>query len=193
MADRGEVLLQATVTNAKESARGLRAGARRVNTSIDEEFEGRLQVEAVLAMQAVAPEDTGLLKEIIEAEVNRGRGRTTLRVTSEVQDPASGFHYTAVTRFGHRKKFLRASHEGKPAGWSDKDPTSGRRTFNQGRGPTMAVHTKGRYGQPIYRAVVRGYRPASDWVEAGMPAVDEAASRAADNIGRKVVTAVRTR
>lgn len=110
-----------------------------------------------------APHDSGRLRRRIRATVISRGGRIRITMFSDVRDPESGYAYTPVTRFGHRKPIIYPVRA-KALSWVDR---SGRRVF---------------------RAWVRGYRPASDWVADARPTADRAVARAADRIGRQVVS-----
>lgn len=97
----------------------------------------------VPAFRLVAPVDTGRLKSRIHQEGGE--------VISDVVDPRSGFHYTGVTRFGHRH--------------ADPD-----RIFPRAGGRALGPMLGGRFFASVAR-----YHPAEDWAGRGMPDARRAA------------------
>lgn len=193
---RGEALFRAEILGADRAARQMAQAAGRVTAKIDQEFKGRLQEEVTQAMKNVAPEETGLLKDIIESRISYpSSGHVRVTVRSEVRDPATNYPYTGVTRFGHKKPWIRAKHETSPEAFAPGaktiagDPKS-QFYLDKGHAPALAVHAAGRYAEPIYRSRVRGYRPAGDWVERGVAAADRIVAEAADRVGRAMETEV---
>jgi hypothetical protein len=75
-----------------------------------------------------------------------------------------GFHYTRITRSGHNVAWI-----------YPKNAQALR--FSAG-------------GRTVFASRVRGYRPASDWVDAGIPAAEAEAERAASRIGRQIAEAL---
>jgi hypothetical protein len=191
---KGQLLIRATVERADRAARELDQAARRVDRAIRDEFqhEGELNSDATEAMRDVAPVDTGLLQEVIEGRLSYGSGAAVLTIHSPVRDPATNYPYTGVSRFGHRRQWIYPKHRASPDPFRPGsttiagDPKS-KFFLDKGHAPALAVHLFGRYESPMFFARVRGYKPAADWVEAGLPAANEAAADALDRIGRRVV------
>lgn len=184
------------MSGADAVARKLEKSRAKLDPELSRDFRTTLNEDLVEAMQVVAPVDTGLLKELIEGKVSFGRGKVRLLIESPVRDPATNYAYTGVTRFGHKKPWLYPKHATKAEPFAPGSKTlagNPRSKFflNIGHAPALAVHREGRYGKPIYRAAVRGYKPAGDWVEKGMPAAERAVTRSGERVVRKV--ALRTR
>lgn len=191
------MLLTASVVRAKQSASSFTAAAREVDRDLIRLSRGELADEATNAMKAVAPVDTEQLKEVIEAKISYGRGKINVQIHSPVVDPDTNYHYTGVTRFGHRHAWIYPKHETEPIFDPGKttvhgDPQS--QFFTDiGHSPSLRVHVQGRYGTPIFRSRVRGYKPAGDWVEAGLPRANEAAEELGNRVAREIVFKVSTR
>lgn len=88
---------------------------------------------------AVAPHNTGKLASEIRSEF---RTPEQIEVVSPVKS-AEGFPYTGVTRFGHRSAFIYPR-------------TARALRFQIG-------------GRTIFATRVRGYHPARDWADSGLP------------------------
>jgi hypothetical protein len=110
-----------------------------------------------------APKDRGLLRQRLEARVHSRGGRIFATLHSQARNPTTGFAYTNVTRFGHRKRWIyprRASH----------------------------LVFRGRDGNLVFAKRVRGYRPENDWAELAAKAMDAHLSATEDQIGRRILT-----
>jgi hypothetical protein len=83
----------------------------------------------------------------------------TLDVESPVES-REGFHYTRITRFGHRVSRIYA------------------------RNAQALRFTIG--GRTIFRRSVRGYHPTSDWVQGAVPRARHEVASSASYVGRTV-------
>lgn len=96
---------------------------------------------------------------------SRQEGDTVL-VTAHAADPQTGYDYVGVTRFGHRVRVIR--------------PVKAK-----------ALRFQPRKGGPfIFRASVRGFRPASDWAADALPEVQAEADRQLASFGRGFVARI---
>ncbi len=187
----GQILLTAEVERADQSARNFTEASRAVDRDLIKLARGDLSDEATQAMRDVAPVETGLLKEVIEAKVSFGRGQVRVSINSPVVDFDTNYPYTGVTRFGHRQAWIYPKHETQPIFEPGRttihgDPQS-QFFYEKGHAPTLKVHAKGRYETPIYRSRVRGYQPSGDWVERGLPAANDAAEELGNRVARQIV------
>ncbi len=166
MAGRGNAVFRASVRGYKRTAGRLSAAGRAVQPIILAEFRGSLSVQVLEIGQEFAPEDTSRLKNELTAPVSSRGGTVRINLRSPVKDPESGYEYTGVTRFGHRKKILR--------------PVKAERF-------QFYSNVAGRVISPKQ---VRGYRPEADWVQEAKPVMVEAVEEAGENIGREIATRV---
>jgi len=128
--------------------------------------------EVILAAHALR--DSGRLARGIESTA---AGNTAI-IRSTARDPKSGFAYTNVTRFGHRKEFIRPKGRGFQA---FNVATRGRRA--RGRAATLRFTIGGRV---LYRPYVKGFRPKSDWVEDALPEIQREAERSSIRLGQRI-------
>lgn len=164
MAGRGNAVFRASVKGYKRTAGKLSAAGRAVQPVILAEFRGTLSAEVLEIAQGYAPEDSGALIKELTAPVSSRGGSVRINLRSPVKDPDSGYAYTGVTRFGHRKKIL--------------TPVKAER---------FQFYSKVA-GREISPKSVRGYSPATDWVEDAKPEMVEAVDESGDEIGRAIAT-----
>lgn len=164
MAKRGTAVFRANVRGYRRTAGKLSSAGREIQPLILAEFRGTLSTEVLEIAQEFAPEDTGALKKELSAPVSSLGGTVKINLRSPVKDPESGFAYTDVTRFGHRKKIIR--------------PIKAQRL-------QFASKTLGRI---IAVKQVRGYTPEADWVEEAEPSIVEAVEESGDELGRVITT-----
>lgn len=111
-------------------------------------------------MQRVAPVKTGRLRRGITSRLVGG----IIEIISTARNPDTGYAYTGVTRFGHRV-----------------------RRIYPVKAKALAFTIGGR---TLVRAWVRGYHPASDWAERGIPealaVVERSAANIADELERRL-------
>lgn len=157
---RGNAVFRATVKGYKRTAGRLSAAGRAIQPIILAEFRGALSTEVIEIASGYAPEETGRLIKELTAPVSSAGGTVRLNLRSPVKDPDSGYAYTGVTRFGHRKKILTPVHAERFRFYS-------------------AVA-----GREISPKTVRGYSPATDWVEDAKPEIVEAVEESGEEIGR---------
>jgi hypothetical protein len=162
-------------------------GADRVARNFQEEA-ARLHQEALGTMQ-----DIGSDAELIySAHALKKTGRMSRGVTSRTKgnvvivevhakDPKSGFDYVAVTRFGHKLKFIRSRRA-----WPRTGP--GRHLAPiPGVGPRWVDNAPALQTPFGIFARVRGFRPKGDWAKRALPAVQRAADRQAESLGHGIV------
>lgn len=125
-------------------------------------------------MRGVEDEVAGAVEIIFAAHALVRSGRMARGITSRRQgdavlvsvhaeNPETGFDYVAVTRFGHRMRWI--------------VPRKARALRFQPR--------KG--GAFIFRTRVRGFRPSQDWVAGALPEIQAEADRAMASFGRGFV------
>lgn len=129
---------------------------------------------AEVVFGAFAPFRSGRLIRGIASLVAGGK----VVVRADARDPASGYDYVGVTRFGHR--VARISPKGRRYAASvlstGKKRSSGKRAALR--------FTIG--GRAFFAASVRGYKPASDWATDALPEVEAEARVIVDRLGRKI-------
>lgn len=111
--------------------------------------------------------ETGDLAASAEARVNTRTARPTFTVAVGAEH--GGFPYLDVTRFGHRKRTIRAKHS--RAVRIDSD---------------TGVHVKNDAEGGIVVREVEGYRPARDWVTYADQNIEHEFEAATQRLGRKV-------
>jgi hypothetical protein len=164
VAKRGNAVFRASTKGYRRTAGKLSRTGREIQPLILAEFRGNLSSEVLDIAHAFAPEDSGRLQKELTAPVSSSGGTVRVNLRSPVKDPESGYEYTGVTRFGHRKAFL----------------TPVRATRFQFYSSVA--------GRVISPARVRGYKPASDWVEDAEPEMVEAVEESGEELGRVIVT-----
>jgi hypothetical protein len=101
-------------------------------------------------------------------------------------DPVSrtdGYHYIGVTRFGHKKAFIKPIHERRQASVISTGRRRSRpKSPRKGTKPALAIFTATGL---IFRYRVPGYHPATDWVEDAQPEIAAAAAKVLPNVGDK--------
>lgn len=120
-------------------------------------------LEKVLPMtfKSLAPRDTEELVDSIEG-VAFFRANA-VRVSVRARAVRDGFDYLPVTRYGHRVAEIRNKTK-----------------------RAMTVYPKGRHGRRVLRTKVRGYRPASDWVDVATRASDPFIDHEVQRLGRDI-------
>lgn len=150
--------------------------------------------KAVFTFQAYAPSGpSGRLGRGIRAISAQGRSSSSGQfrtgrqfVITATARSREGYDYVGVTRFGHRRLFIR------PRG--DREPQSVistrklKRRFGQGprhERPALRIPR----GEPMFQHKVRAFKPTHDWAETAQRAVDKdlnlAAKRLANNLTRR--------
>ncbi|HEY3435074.1 MAG TPA: hypothetical protein VGK41_05430 [Solirubrobacterales bacterium] len=166
MAGRGNAVFRASVRGYKRTAGRLSAAGREIQPIILAEFRGTLSTECLEIGREFAPEDVGRLKQELTAPVSSRGGTVRINLRSPVKDPDSGYEYTGVTRFGHRKKILK--------------PVKGERF-------QFYSNVAGRVISPKQ---VKGYKPEADWVQEAKPVIVEAVDESGEEIGREIETRI---
>lgn len=163
---RGNAVFRASVRGYKRTAGRLSAAGRAVQPIILAEFRGQLSREVLEIGQEFAPEDTKALKNALVAPVSSRGGTVRINLRSPVTDPESGYAYTGVTRFGHRKQFL--------------TPVKAERFQFFSKVAGRVINPK----------KVRGYHPDTDWVLEAKPVMVEAVEESGEEIGRTIATRI---
>jgi hypothetical protein len=162
MAKRGTAVFRASVRGYRRTAGRLSAAGAAIQPIILAEFRGTLSTEVLEIGREFAPEDSGALKKELTAPVSSRGGTVRINLRSPVKDPESGYAYTGVTRFGHRKKIL--------------TPT---------RSERFQFYSKVA-GRQISPKSVRGYKPETDWVDDAYPEMVTVLDDSAEEIGRNI-------
>lgn len=127
------------------------------------------------AMREAALKGETLALERSVRQVRSGRGgRVTVSVVAGARNPKTGFDYTAVTRFGHRGRIYPRS---------DRAPASvvaTRRARATGAAAALRFTIGGRV---VYARSTRGFHPASDWSDRGVPPTLAAMATATQRLG----------
>lgn len=172
---KGEALVQLQVRGAARVRGELRGNARRVQDEINREFRQTIAPAATEVMQRAAPRGRKpkahkpgpRLRETIDTRVLFRSTKVRATVYSNAVDPFTGYHYTGVTRFGHRKKWIRPKKK---------------------RGPrARLVFYYPRASRVVVRKQTRGVKVSKDWTVAGFAELDVLAAEAGDRIGRRVI------
>lgn len=149
-----------SIRGARRSGFALSRAGRAIQTVLLDEFAGTLAPHLTRIARDFAPHDKGRLERGIKAVVRSSGGRITLELLSTAVSD-EGFPYTAVTRKGH--------------GWIR--PKRAKVLAWRGRGPGFT-----------FAMFVRPWKPGRDWVEAAEGAWEQEVDRAADRVGRQVVS-----
>ncbi len=107
---------------------------------------------AVLIFRGYAPRRSGRLRRGIRLLSTGG----AFTVRADARNPATGYDYVGVTRFGHRLRIIRPRGDRAAA-----SVVATGRARAGGRQAALRIVMPG--GQVIYRRQVKGYRPAHDW------------------------------
>lgn len=159
-----EAVYRASTRGARRAGYDLSTAGRKIQPLILEEFRGHLAPALTRIARNFAPHDTGRLERGLKALVTSGGGRVTVTlISTAVSD--DGYPYTDVTRFGHRVDRIYPVH------------AKALRLPAPGRGPGF-----------IFRAWVRGYHPAADWVDTASGAWEQEMDRAEARLGRAIDT-----
>lgn len=117
--------------------------------------------------------DTGALGAGIRSQWTGDRAL----VTAHARNPASGYDYVGVTRFGHRGIIVPRA---------DRMPASIVATHRlRARGGNAAL----RFvigGRVFYRRSVRGFHPLRDWADTALPEVAGMAQQVMARLGRRI-------
>jgi hypothetical protein len=132
------------------------------------EAQRELGRRAEVIFGAHAPHKSGRLIRGIASIALGGK----VIVKDEAKNPATGFDYVRITRFGHAVARIFPKH-------------AAASTLANGKARAGALRfTIG--GRVLFRASVAGYHPASDWAEDAFPEVAAAAQTVASRLGRKI-------
>jgi hypothetical protein len=145
-----------SVTGAGRAAAVLRRTGASIRQDMD--LEMRSLGERLETVFAVAAPKgrTGRLSRGIRSVPSPGG----FAIRADAQNPETGYDYVGVTRFGHR------------AAWIVPRQARALRFFIGRR--------------MVFARRVRGYRPASDWVEDALPAVRAEEMAAVTRLGRRI-------
>ena len=145
-----------------------------LDKALRETIEG-VGEDAELIFAAHAPTRTHRLARSVRA---RWVG-SQLVVTASARDPQTGFDYTAVSRFGHRVAFIEPRADRGAA----TVLATGRARATGGRAALRFVIG----GRVFFRRRVKGYKPATDWRDEAMPAVEAVTETAMRTLGQRIV------
>lgn len=171
---KGTAIVAIRQRGAKQASREIAAKGAVIRRVMLSEFRGRYKRELEAAVVAEAPHGKKpssvkpgpRLRETIEVKVAARPGEIWATATSNAVDPRSGYHYTGVTRYGHKVAVIRPKKSG--------------RGYLRFYSP--------RHGHIITKGETKGVKHAEDWVAGAMPAAGVAADAAAERIGRRIVT-----
>lgn len=165
------VLLRAQVRGAGPVAAEFDQDARQVQDAIIREFR-TIARHAEDVYRSFAPEDSGRLRESVDARVFLGNASTPqITVYARALDPTNNFDYLDVTRWGHRRTFIEPQ-----------------------RARMLKVHYAGRDragdGPYVLRPNVSGVVQPVDWVEEAEQVVEADFDAAASRLGRTIIRSV---
>lgn len=143
------------VVGARQIAGRMHRAAAELPAIMAEEMRGRLSPALVRTYRVFAPTRTGRLRSKI-AGPSHG---AALQVESTVASP-EGFHYTRVTRFGHRVARIYP---------------------RRARALRFVIA-----GRVLFRASVAGYKPDHDWAQDAHPGARREVAASGRIIGRRV-------
>lgn len=124
---------------------------------------------------AHAPHKSGRLIRGISSFLLGG----SVTVKDEARNPASGYDYVGVTRFGHGKIVPRHDR-----GSAFVLATKKRRASSRTKARAALRFTVG--GKVVYAAYVNAWKPAQDWATAALPEVEAAAQAVAQRVGQRI-------
>jgi len=164
---RGKITITARPRGADRLVRRFNlAAARLPEDTLEAQKElGRL---SEIVFGAHAPHRSGRLIRGISSSVLGGR----VVVRDEARNPATGFDYVGVTRFGHKVARIYPKH------YAGRSLATGKARKGVLRF-SMGGHT-------VFAASVAGYHPASDWAEDALPEVQTEAQVVATRLGRSI-------
>lgn len=163
----GKVVLKVRARGADRLLRNFNAAADALpdDTLAAQRELGR---RAEIVFSAHAPHRTGRLIRGIASIVLGDK----VIVKDEARNPASGYDYVGVTRFGHKAARIYPKHT----------PAVSLANGKSRRGALRFVIG----GRVVYAASVAGYHPASDWADDAMPEVQAEAQSVASRLGARV-------
>lgn len=167
----------ASVDSAAQARR-----ARDIERILNEElpkFARNVGTDATLILETYAPIRSGRLKHGIRATPIGPQ----VVVSATAVDPRSGYDYVAVTRFGHRKRFIVPVTK---SGKARKSRTVKRNVAGQftARGEASLMFTSRDRIWMLPR--VRGFRPRGDWVDRAWPEIKDAADGEMQKMGHEI-------
>jgi hypothetical protein len=158
----------------KARPRGVDRIVRRFSTTIarlpEDVLGGQKELgrRAEVAFGAHAPHRTGRLIRGITSIVLGG----TVIVKDEARNPATGYDYVGVTRFGHKAARIYPKHSATSTVATGK-----------ARGGALRFVIGGKV---LFRASVAGYHPDHDWAEEALPEVQAQAQVVASRLGQSI-------
>lgn len=158
---------------ANAAAARLGRARERLPTHVRAGIERAIEEGVVLYRDAAPEGKSGQLKDSIEGRWNRNSRVRSLGegvIAADPVDPESGYHYIGVTRFGHRKAWIR--------------PTRARMLVFP---PSKGFVADGRGGL-FYRRRVKGYKPETDWAQAPGEEMVRVVARISQEIGDQILT-----
>lgn len=174
---KGEALIRVQTRATRSITKDLSETGERIRRATLDEFRGRLGSEIEKAMIAAAPRGKKpssvkpgpRLRDTIHVRINPKARGVEANVYAQAIDPRTGYHYTGVTRLGHKKRWIRPLKR-------------------RGKGHKVLTFWSPQSGGFISKNQTRGVRPRKDWVLKGFAAADRSAQRAGDRLGRRVIT-----
>jgi hypothetical protein len=173
--------------DASVNASGQARRARDVSNTVDEldQVMNSVAKDAQEVYRKHAPRRSGRLQRGIRV-VPAGE---SIVLTAKAVDPQSGYDYVAVSRLGHRKRYIFPVHKsGRKAGQPRSALSSRRGKSGQfiTRGPGYLKFRS--RGKLWYLIAVRGFRPKSDWAKDAAPEVKAIADAGMKRTGNKITT-----
>lgn len=132
--------------------------------------------ELLLQAHALKGVSTRLAREIKSVHMSPG----VIEVQSNAKNPETGYAYTGVTRFGHRRMWI------EPKRRNSASVITTRKSRGRGRRANLRLDFGG--GEILFRRKVRAYRPSHDWVQDAMPQIKSNAHRIAITLAKRIVS-----
>jgi hypothetical protein len=128
---------------------------------------------AELVYQSYALHKTGRLARGVKVQEIGG----TLYVTAVARNPATGYDYVGVTRWGHKGRIVPRADRAA----ASVIETQGKR--GKGRSAALRFVIGGRV---LYRRSTAGFHPTTDWAENAEPQIQAEVERIARETGRRI-------
>jgi hypothetical protein len=152
------------------------------------EAQREIGKQAEVAFAAFAPHRSGRLSRGMSSTTAGG----TVTVRDEARNPATGYDYVGVTRFGHRVARIYPKHRSFGAAVISTKNRRGGETLTHGY-DSFNSQAALRFvigGRVLYRKSVAAYHPDHDWSEDALPDIEARADVVAAGLGRKIETRI---
>lgn len=162
-----DAVVRVSVRGAGRLARDFNRAQRALQNVINDSVR-YMGEHAADVLYDAAPKDTGAMADSIGVRYLWRAARPHATVTIEPDARGAGVDYLTITRHGHHVT----------------------RIYPKQEHGLLDVHFEGRDGPGQGMVSVRGYRPATDWVDVAEPTIDIEADAEFDRLGRRIDTRV---